>query len=120
MSLTMEDFMVHFNNILCHNFGELRGILANQSVKLQKIENMLKELEKPIQPDEESDEDPVVEGNIDPTVNIKKEANLTENLKDLEPLPITSTPKPKRNSKNADLDDELETSPYGKLNIHKY
>ena len=126
----MEDFMVHFNNILCHNFGELRAIMANQSIKLQKVENMLKELKKPVKEEddeskEESDQDAkpadhsaLVEESIDPTGNIVKEEKLIDDLQYQKSMPITSTPKPKRSTKNADLDDDLETSPYGKLSFY--
>lgn len=102
----MEDFMVHFNNILNHNFGELRAILSNQAVKLQKFENILKNLNIPRDPE-------VLDQNVQsaepPT---EKDENFTEE-------PKISTPKIKRNSEDdADLDEnEAESSPYGKKNF---
>lgn len=97
--LTLEDFMIHFGSVLSQNFGELRGMLVTQAVKLQKLENMIKDLKKRQEGYVETPEEQVV-----------PEEQFAKDLKQENKHPATSTPK--RGSVDADLDEE-EVSPYG-------
>jgi hypothetical protein len=111
--LTIEDFMVHFGNVLNQNFGELRGMLVTQAVKLQKMENLVKQL-KAKQNGEELEELSAAS----PEVFVMPEEQFAKGLKqENKKVPTTSTPKSKRNSDDAaefDENDEVTTSPYGK------
>lgn len=114
--LTIEDFMIHFANVLNQSFGELRGILLVQAVKLQKLENMLKELQskQAVKTEAAAEEEEVTtEASEEHEV---PEKQLGEGLKQVvKQFPVTSTPKPKRRSTDADMDehDDSAISPYG-------
>lgn len=112
--------MIHFGNILNQNFSELRGILMTQAVKLQKLENMVKELMTQ-QKETESEEPEAEEEELirSPEV-IPEEKQFEDELKqDNNELPTTSTPKMKRKSADADMDDndDAAANPYGESSL---
>lgn len=113
-ALTVEDFMILFGNILNQNFSELRGMLVTQSIKLQKLEKMVKAQQK-----ENVDVSKLEESSgitTTPEAFIVPEEQFAKELKqDYMQVPSTSTPKPKRNRADDDLDNNEEgaQSPYG-------
>jgi hypothetical protein len=115
-ALTMEDFMVHFGTVFSQNFGELRGMLVNQAVKLQKLDNMVKQmqtqLQEKISETVESVEEVSAPSPPPPEELVVPEEQFTKGLKqEHKEIPSTSTPNPKR--KTANLDDDDVSSQYG-------